>query len=89
VDPTGETALMTAAKVGNLEPVRALLDGGAKVDTADPTYNQTALMIAVRDDHPAVVRLLVERGADVNAKTRTGQTPGWILPNSVPGFGMA
>ena len=23
----------------------------------------------------------------MNAQTRTGQTPGWILPNSVPGFG--
>ena len=24
---------------------------------------------------------------DVNAKTRTGDTPAWVLPNSVPGFG--
>jgi ankyrin repeat protein len=87
VDPTGETALMTAAKVGNLESVRTLLDGGAKVDTTDPTFKQTALMIAVREDHPDVVALLVKRGANVNAQTRTGETPGWILPNSVPGFG--
>jgi ankyrin repeat protein len=87
VDPTGETALMTATKVGDLETVRTLLDRGAKVDTADPTYKQTALMIAVRDDHPEVVRLLLARGANVNAQTRTGQEPGWILPNSVPGFG--
>jgi uncharacterized protein len=88
VDPTGETALMTAAKVGDLNSVRLLLDRGAKVDTTDPTYKQTALMIAVREDHAAVVNLLVERGADVNAQTRTGQTPGWILPNSVAGFGF-
>src|SRR5207344_1602807 len=50
-------------------------------------YKQTALMIAVRDNHPDIVQLLVERGANVNAKTRQGETPGWILPNSVPGFG--
>jgi len=87
-DPTGETALMTAAKVGDLDSARVLLDRGAKVDTTDPTYQQTALMIAVREDHSDVVRLLVERGANVNVKTRTGQTPGWILPNSVPGFGF-
>jgi uncharacterized protein len=87
VDPTGETTLMTAAKVGDLESARVLLDGGAKVDIADPTFHQTALMIAVRDNHPEVVRLLVQRGANVNAQTRTGETPGWILPNSVPGFG--
>lgn len=88
VDPTGETALMAAVRVGNLESVKALLDGGAKVDTTDPTYKQTALMIGVREGHASVVRLLIERGADVNAQTRTGQTPGWILPNSVAGFGF-
>jgi uncharacterized protein len=88
VDPTGETALMTATKIGNLESVKLLLDRGAKVDTPDPTYQQTALMIAVRENHSAVVRLLIERGANVNAQTRTGQTPGWILPNSVAGFGF-
>src|SRR5437016_402090 len=87
VDPTGETALMTVAKVGDLESARLLLDRGAKVDTADPTYQQTALMIAVREDHPDVVRLFVERGANVNAKTRTGPTQAFVLPNSVPGFG--
>jgi ankyrin len=88
VDPTGETTLMTAAKIGDLDSVRLLLDRGAKADTADPTYKQTALMIAVREDHAPVVKLLVERGADVNSQTRVGQTPGYVLPNSVAGFGF-
>jgi uncharacterized protein len=86
-DPTGETSLMTAAKVGDVDSVKVLVDRGAKVDAADPAFQQTALMVAVRENHPDVVRLLVQRGANVNAKTRTGETPGWILPNSVPGFG--
>jgi uncharacterized protein len=88
VDPTGETALMVATRVGDLNSVKVLLDAEAKVDTTDPTYKQTALMIAVREDHADIVRLLVERGANVNAQTRTGQTPGWVLPNSVAGFGF-
>jgi ankyrin len=88
VDPTGETALMVATRVGDLNSVKVLLDGGAKVDTTDPTYKQTALMIAVREDHADIVRLLVERGADVDLQTRTGQTPNWVLPNSVAGFGF-
>jgi len=88
VDPAGETALMVTTRVGDLNSVKVLLDGGAKVDTTDPTYKQTALMIAVREDHADVVRLLVERGANVNTQTRTGQTPGWVLPNSVAGFGF-
>src|SRR5438128_1905320 len=87
VDATGQTALMTAASVGDLDSVKVLLDRGAAVDTRDRTFQQTALMFAVRDNHPDVVRLLVERGAGVNAKTKQGETPGWILPNSVPGFG--
>jgi len=87
VDKQGETALMTAAKVGGIEAVKTLLDHGATVDTRDPAFQQTALMMAVREDHPEVVKLLVDRGAQVNVQTRTGATPPWILPNSVPGFG--
>jgi ankyrin repeat protein len=86
-DPTGETPLMTASKIGDLASVRLLLDRGAVVDTRDPEFQQTALMVAVRENHPDLVRLLIDRHADVNAKTRTGRTPPWILPNSVPGFG--
>jgi ankyrin repeat protein len=44
-------------------------------------------MLAVRENHPDIVKFLVDRGAEVNVKTRTGATPGWVLPNSVPGFG--
>jgi ankyrin len=87
LDPANETMLMVASRVGVLDAVRLLLERGAVVDTRDKTYQQTALMIAVRENYPDIVKLLIERGADVNAKTRTGATPGWVLPNSVPGFG--
>jgi len=86
-DPAGETPLMNAARVGTLDAVALLLDRGATIDTADATFQQTALMVAVRENRPAVVKFLVARGAAVNAKTRTGRTPQWVLPNSVPGFG--
>jgi uncharacterized protein len=86
-DRTGETALMAAARVGAVDGVTLLLDHGAAVDARDPVFQQTALMIAVRENQPGVVMLLLSRGADVHAKTRTGATPAWVLPNSVPGFG--
>jgi ankyrin repeat protein len=86
-DATGETALMTAAGIGTLDAVTLLVDRGAMVNAKDSTFEQTALMVAVRENHPDVVKLLVERGAQVNARTRVGDTPAWILPNSVPGFG--
>jgi ankyrin repeat protein len=87
VDPAGETMLMIASRVGVVDAVRVLLERGAVVDARDKTYQQTALMVAVRENHAPIVQMLIERGADVNAKTRTGATPNWVLPNSVPGFG--
>ncbi len=87
VDAAAETMLTIAARAGVVDVVRELLDRGAVVDARDKTYQQTALMVAVRDNHSSIVQLLIERGADVNAKTRTGATPNWVLPNSVPGFG--
>ena len=86
-DRQGETALMTASSVGNIDAVKTLLDHGATVDARDPAFQQTALMVAVRANHPDVVGLLIERGADVKMQTRTGATPQWVLPNSIPGFG--
>src|SRR5215207_1717625 len=87
IDPAGETMLMIASRVGVLDAVKVLLERGAVADAKDAQYQQTALMVAVREGHSDIVKLLVEVGADVNAKTRAGQTPGWVLPNSVPGFG--
>ena len=86
-DPAGETPLMTVARVGRLDAATLLLDRGAKVDATDATHQQTALMVAVRENHPDVVKLLIARGAGVNTRTRTGRTPQWVLPNSVRGFG--
>ena len=86
-DPTGETALMAAVRVGSSDAVTLLLDRGATVDAKDPAFQQTALMVAVRENHPSIVKLLLAHGAQPNARTRVGDTPRWILPNSVPGFG--
>ncbi len=73
--PGGETALMTAASLGNVEPVKALLEGGANVNIKDTATQSTALMIAVREHHPEAAQTLIAHGADVNAPTRTGETP--------------
>ena len=58
-------ALHNAARAGELEKVRQLLDAGVPVDAVNE-YDVTALMYAAGWDHPDVVRLLIERGADLD-----------------------
>jgi uncharacterized protein len=86
-DAAGEVPLVTATGLGSMDAVQALLDAGAVLDAKDRAFQQTALMVAVRANHPPLVKLFLDKGADVNARTRTGDTPRWVLPNSVPGFG--
>src|SRR5262245_58353267 len=52
VAPIGETALMTAARTGVVGAVALLLERGADVDARDREFEQTALMLAVRESHP-------------------------------------
>ena len=56
---------MNAARVGSLDAVTLLLDRGPTIDATDATYQQTALMVAVRENHPDIVKLLIARGASV------------------------
>jgi ankyrin repeat protein len=71
---TGETPIMTCAGTGTLDAVRALIAAGANVKAKEPAQNQTALMWAIAEHHPEVVRVLIERGADLHARTRQGFT---------------
>ncbi len=51
-----------------------LIARGADVNAAEPSQNQTALMWAASERHPEVVKVLVEHGADLQARTRKGFT---------------
>jgi uncharacterized protein len=66
-------AFRGAARYGDIERLRALLDTGSDVNTRD-RYHQTGLMLAAQGGHAAVVRLLVERGADLNVAAKFGLT---------------
>ena len=62
---TNQDALFEAARTGDRARVAALLDSGVNVN-AQSRYGVTALGFAADRGHLDVVRLLVERGADVN-----------------------
>jgi ankyrin repeat protein len=71
---TGATALHKACQGGNAECARLLLDAGAFVDAVTPTMGHTPVMDALWYKAPAVVDLLVERGANLNLSTHYGFT---------------
>ncbi len=83
----GETPLMTCAGAGVLDGVKTMLAHGASVNAKENQQDQTALMWAAAEKHPEIVRALVERGADVHARSRLVPLPEpFIIPtNSVFG----
>lgn len=68
---SGETVLMAAARTGTPAAIAALLDAGADIAAAQTSRGQTALMWAVAENRLEAARLLLERGADVHARSRT------------------
>jgi ankyrin repeat protein len=65
----GETPLMMAARTGNLESVKLLIEAGANVNDAERFRGETALMLAAVENHAPVVQALVDAGAQVNVRT--------------------
>src|SRR5690606_1730109 len=74
-----------AAVRGDVEILGLLLDAGADVDSPNAD-GQTALMVLARTENVAAARLLLERGADVDAvEQRKGQTAlMWAAAQSRP-----
>ena len=62
----GATPLLFAARVGDVESARRLLQAGADANDAQPD-GISALVLAAHSGHGGVGALLVERGADPNA----------------------
>jgi hypothetical protein len=66
---------MIGATSGSPELVKTLLDAGADVNAKDGR-NMTPLMFAVAKNHqdPAVIRMLIDRGADLTVQSNVGET---------------
>lgn len=61
------TALHEATKQGNLAKVQELLEAGVNVNARD-RWGNTPLYLAVRNGHTETTKLLLDNGAEVNAR---------------------
>ena len=67
--------LHDAAKENDVASVEQLLAEGVDVNEQESQLNKTALDFAAYRGHMEIARLLVQRGANVNAKDKTKVTP--------------
>ncbi len=73
-DTSSPQFLSAVAFTGDVSVMKQVLAGGADPNTMDPQSGSTVLATAALMGHTEVVALLLEHGADVNAKSRDGGT---------------
>jgi uncharacterized protein len=62
-----------AARQGEIDSLRTLLDAGADINQADPDGNNS-LLLAILNTHYDLAQFLLDRGADPNAANKDGRT---------------
>ena len=77
----GLTPLIFAAREGDIESAKALLDAGAKIN-APSEYTWTPLLTAVNNRNYKLAAMLLERGADPNIANKGGWTPLYLATDN-------
>lgn len=77
----GLTALVFAARPGDIDTVRTLLDAGADVNQVTE-YGWTALLTATQNRYYQLGKYLLERGADPAIANKGGWTPLYIATDN-------
>ena len=68
------TALVYAARTGDIDAARALLEGGADVNQTT-RYGWSPLLAATQNENYQMAKFLIEHGANVNLANKGGWTP--------------
>lgn len=77
----GLTALIFAAREGDIESARYLLDGGAPVNQTSE-YGWTPLLTATNNRQYQLAKYLLDRGADPNIGNKGGWTPIYLATDN-------
>jgi ankyrin repeat protein len=78
----GLTALVFAAREGDIESARALLDAGAGINQTTE-YGWTPLLTAINNRNYVLAEMLIDRGADVNLANKGGWTPLYLATDNL------
>jgi uncharacterized protein len=73
-DHLGQTLLLVAAQADSYFAVRVLLEFKVNIEARDMRDQQTALQMAARHGSIRIVQNLLNAGADVDARDKTGRT---------------
>ena len=75
VNSHGDTLLLAAATLGNIEAVQRLVAMGADVNKQNAFSRDTAILRSVYGDHDDITQVLVYENADLNLPNNYRQTP--------------
>jgi ankyrin repeat protein len=67
--PDDQTPLMVIARTPNVKAAELLIKNGADVNHVEKWRGQTALMWAAAQKQPAMLQLLIDKGAKINARS--------------------
>jgi ankyrin repeat protein len=81
-------ALLDAVIMRNIAQSRELLNQGADVNARDNEHEETPLILAAKFTGADVMRLLLEAGAEVDARDDWGRTALFYAPVLSEGFGV-
>src|SRR5262249_35437340 len=77
----GLTPLMYAARQGNTESAKALVEGSANINAKSADYS-TALLLGIINGHFDLAMYFIDHGADVNLPSMDGATPLYGVVNT-------
>ena len=58
-----------------LEKVKIIVEAGADIEMGGGEYLMTALGAAVKENHSIIMKYLIKKGANVNSRDSSGDTP--------------
>ena len=73
-------ALLDAVVLRNKDGVRDSLRAGAEVNARDAEHEETAIILAAKSGDAEIVQLLIDKGADVEARDDRGRTALFFAP---------